>query len=163
MTGRAADGPLDIGRLEPLQVGAMPPRVGDRAPDFRVRTLDGKLLSLDDFRGKFLLLEFWATWCAPCVSELPAFRALRQAYRDDPRFAIVSLSLDERPDALDHLVKDAELAWPQALLGPDSPIAAAYGATAIPATFLIGPDGRIVDRDLRGSGAKAAVARALGR
>ena len=55
------------------------------------------------------------------------------------------------------------LAWPQALLGPDSPIATAYGATAIPATFLIGPDGRIVDRDLRGGGVKSAVARALGR
>jgi peroxiredoxin len=158
----ASDGPFDVGRLEPSQVGAKPLRLGERAPDFRVRTLDGKLLSLNDFRGKFLLLDFWATWCAACVSELPALRALREAYRDDPRFAIVSLSLDERPDALDHLVKDAELAWPQALLGPDSPIAAAYGATAIPATFLIGPDGRIAGRDLRGGGVKAAVARALG-
>jgi len=163
VTGSAADGPLDLGRLEPSQVGDKPLRVGERAPDFRVRTLDGKLLSLNDFRGKFLVLDFWATWCAPCVSELPSLRALHEAYRGDPTFAIVSLSLDERRDALDHLVKDAELAWPQALLGPDSPIAAAYGATAIPATFLIGPDGRIVDRDLRGVGVKAAVARVLGR
>jgi peroxiredoxin len=161
--GSAADGPLDIGRLEPSQVGAEPLRIGERAPDFRVRTLDGKLLSLSDFRGKFLLLDFWATWCAPCVSELPSLRALHESYRDDPRFSIVSLSLDERPDALYHLVKDAGLAWPQALLGPNSPIAAAYGATAIPATFLIGRDSRIADRDLRGSSVKEAVARALGQ
>ncbi len=163
VTGGAADVPLEIGRLEPSQVGAEPLRVGEKAPDFRVRTLDGKPLSLDGFRGKFLVLDFWATWCAPCVCELPSLRALHETYRDDPRFAIVSLSLDESSDALVHLVKEAGLAWPQALLGPDSPIAAAYGATAIPATFLIGPDGRIVNRDLRGSGAKAAVAKALGR
>ncbi len=163
VTGSAADGPLDLGKLQPSQVGAEPLRVGERAPDFRVRTLDGKVLSLDDFRGKFLLLDFWATWCAPCVSELPALRALREAYRGEPRFAIVSLSLDENPDALARLAKDAGLAWPQALIGPDSPIAAAYGATAMPATFLIGPDGRIVERDLRGGGVKSALARALGR
>jgi thiol-disulfide isomerase/thioredoxin len=163
VTGSAADGPLDVGRLEPSQVGAKPLRVGERAPDFRVRGLEGKPLSLNDFRGKFLLLDFWATWCAPCVYDLPALRALHHAYPDDPRFAIVSLCLDERPDVLDRLVKDGELAWPQALLGPDSPIAAAFGATAIPATFLIGPDGRIVDRDLRGGGVKAAVARAMRR
>lgn len=163
VTGSAADGPLDVGRLEPSQMGAEPLRVGEMAPDFRVRTLDGELLSLNNFRGKFLVLDFWATWCAPCVSELPTLRALHETYRDDPKFAIVSLSVDERLDDLDHLVKDAGLAWPQALLGPDSPIAAAYGATAIPATFLIGPDGRIVHRDLRGSGVQVAVARALGR
>jgi peroxiredoxin len=163
VTGSAAEGPLDIGRLEPSQVGAEPLRIGERAPDFRVRTLDGKLVSLDDFRGKFLLLHFWATWCAPCISELPSLRALNEAYRDDPKFAIVSLSVDERRNDLDHLVKDEGLAWPQVLLGPYSSIAAAYSAMAIPATFLIGPDGRIVDRDLRSGGVKAAVARALGR
>jgi thiol-disulfide isomerase/thioredoxin len=163
VTGSVANGPLDLGRLQPSQVGAEPLGVGDRGPDFRVQTLDGKMLSLDEFRGKLLVVDFWATWCAPCVSELPALRALREAYRDEPRFAIVSLSLDESPDALARLVKDGGLAWPQALLGPDSPIADAYGATAIPATFLIGPDGRIVDRDLRCGGIKAAVARALGR
>ena len=163
VTGSAADGPLDLGRLQASQVGTEPLRVGTRAPDFRVQTLDGKVLSLDDFRGKFLLLDFWATWCAPCVSELPALKALHEEYRDEPRFAIVSLSLDESSDDLARLVKEQGLAWPQALLGPDSPIAAAYGATAIPATFLIDPDGRIVAKDLRGAGLKAAVARALGR
>ena len=76
---------------------------------------------------------------------------------------MVSLGLDEKPDTLAHQVKEAGLVWPQAWLGPDSPIAAAYGATAIPATFLIGPDGRIVDRNLCAGGLKAAVGRALGR
>ena len=62
VTGSAADGPLDIGRLEPSQVGTKPLRVGEMAPGPRVQTLDGKLLSLNDFRGKFLLLNSRPRW-----------------------------------------------------------------------------------------------------
>ena len=163
VNGKAGDGPLDLGSLQPAEVGDEPLRVGERAPNFNVKTLDGKLLSLDDFKGKFVLLDFWATWCTPCVAELPNLKAVHEAYRNDHQFAIVSLSLDETADILARFVKDHKLPWLQGIVGPESPVVTAYGATAIPATFLIGPDGRIIARDLRGEQAKEAVAKALGR
>ena len=156
----AGDGPLDLGSLQPAEVGDEPLQVGERAPQFNVKTLDGKLLSLDDFKGKFVVLDFWATWCTPCVAELPYLKAVHEAYRNDHKFAIVSLSLDETADVLDRFVKDHRLPWPQAIVGPESPVVTAYGATAIPATFLIGPDGRIIARDLRSEQIKEAVRKA---
>ena len=86
-----------------------------------------------------------------------------ESYRNDHQFAIVSLSLDEKADILARFVKDHKLPWLQGLVGPQSPVVTTYGATAIPATFLIGPDGRIITRDLRGKRAKEAVAKALNR
>ena len=126
VNGKAGDGPLDLGSLQPAEVGFEPLRVGDRAPRFDVKTLDGKLLSLDGFKGKFVLLDFWATWCTPCVAELPNLKAVHEAYRNDHQFAIVSLSLDETADVLARFVKDHKLPWPQGIVGPESPVVTAY-------------------------------------
>ena len=71
---KAGAAPLDLGSLQPAEVGNEPLRVGERAPKFSVKTLDGKLLSLDDFKGKFLLLDFWATWCARASPSCPTSR-----------------------------------------------------------------------------------------
>ena len=79
------------------------------------------------------------------------------------RFEIVSVSVDEDQDAARFVAETMKLQWRQGYLGPDSPVSAAYGTTAIPATFLIGPDGKVVARDLRGSRIKAAVEEALKR
>ena len=157
----ANDPPLDLGRIEPVPAGARPPEVGDRAPDFTVKTLDGKELKLADFRGKFVLLDFWATWCAPCLAEMPNLQAVQDQYARDPRFALIGLSLDDQPRPAASSVKALKLSWRQGFVGPDSPIVSAYGATAIPATFLIGPDGTILARELRGEKTKAAIAQAL--
>ncbi len=75
---------------------------------------------------------------------------------------MVALSVDEKPDDVRRFVKAEKLAWLQGYLGPDSPVAAAYGATAIPATFLIGPDGRVLARDLKGEQTRRAIEKALG-
>jgi RNA polymerase sigma factor (sigma-70 family) len=161
--GGVSDEPLELGDLEPAPVSVHPLQLGDTAPDFAVKTLDGKDLRLADFKGKFVLLDFWATWCAPCVAEIPNLKTVHDSFATDPRFAMVSLSLDESPADLKTLVRSQRIPWSQALIGPDSPIAAAYAATAIPATFLIGPDGRILAKDLRGGKVKTTVAEALKR
>jgi thiol-disulfide isomerase/thioredoxin len=155
--------PLDLGKLEPAPIGAHPLRIGDLAPDFAVRTLDGKDLTLADFKGKVVLLDFWASWCHPCLAEIPHLQAVHDAFATDPRFAMLALSLDENPAILKHRLGFQQVPGPQALIGPDSPIADAYDAAAIPAIFLIGPDGKILAKDLRGETVKTAVAEALKR
>jgi len=161
--GDVSDEPLDLGVLQPAPIDVRPLRIGEIAPHFAVKTLDGNDLRLADFKGKFVFLDFWATWCAPCVAEIPNQKTLNDTFAADPRFAMLSLSLDERPAELRALVKSEKISWPQAFIGPDSSVAAAYDATAIPATFLIGPDGRILAKDLRGEKAKAVLAVALKR
>jgi hypothetical protein len=96
------------------------------------------------------------------VAEIPNLDAVHKVFGADPRFAMVSLSLDETPADASTFVKSQKMAWQQGWIGAESPIATAYNATAISATFLIGPDGRIIATDLRGEKIKAAVAEALG-
>jgi thiol-disulfide isomerase/thioredoxin len=161
VTGGPDDPPLDLGALEPSRAGGEALRVGDHAPDFAVKTLDGKDLKLVDFKGRVVLLDFWATWCAPCVAELPNLKAIHEAHARDPRFAVVSLSLDEQSADAADVVKGEKLAWLQGFVGPESAVVTAYGASAVPATFLIGPDGTILAANLRGEALKSAVAKAL--
>jgi peroxiredoxin/protocatechuate 3,4-dioxygenase beta subunit len=157
----ATDPPLDLGTLEPVAVGGRPLQVGDSAPDFKLKTSAGRELALADFRGKYLLLDFWASWCAPCVAEMPNLQSVQDEFSKDPRFAVIGVSVDERPNDAATMVKAMKLSWLQAFAGPESPVVTAYGATSIPATVLIGPDGKILATELRGEKTRAAVAAAL--
>lgn len=157
----AGDAPLDLGTLEPTATGGRALRVGDEAPDFHLKTLDGHDLKLADLRGKYVLLDIWATWCAPCVAELPNLQRVNDEFSKDKRFALVGVSVDEKANPVASMVKAMKLGWPQGLAGPESPVSSDYGATAIPATFLIGPDGKILAKDLRGEAVRKAVADAL--
>lgn len=153
--------PFDLGTLKPITIGGVPLEVGDVAPDFRLKTLDGRDLKMADLQGKYVLLDFWATWCAPCVAELPNLSRVRNEFSSDKRFALIGINVDERTGDVASMVKSMKLAWPQALAGSDWPGSSDYGATALPATFLIGPDGKILAKDLRGEAVRKAVAQAL--
>ncbi len=163
VTGPPSADPLDLGTLQPVELGGKLLQVGHLASACAAKTLAGGDLSLADYRGRFVLLTFWATWCAPCRAELPALKATHAAFGADPRFAMVNLSVDEDPALPRAVVEEEHLTWVQGIVGPDSPAATSYGASAIPANFLIGPDGRIVARDLKPAALKVAVEAALKR
>ena len=163
MPGGRSDEPQDIGTLELEVLRRL--KVGDAAPGFAVKTFDGKPLKLADYRGKYVLLEFWAVWCAPCHEQTPHLRAAHEAFGKDNRFVMISLSLDGKVEAPKKYVADNNVGWLQAFLGDRSQTAVPsdYGVQGIPATFLIGPDGKILAKDQRDEGIQRAVGKALGR
>ncbi|HZZ43167.1 MAG TPA: redoxin domain-containing protein [Tepidisphaeraceae bacterium] len=152
---------LDLGTLTPIPNTGSDLHVGDSVPDFSLTTLDGKSVHLSDLKGKLVLLDFWASWCAPCVAEIPNLKSLHDSLANDPRFVIASITLDDKPDDARSIIKFYNLPWPQLWAGPNSPTLQAYGATAIPATFLISPDGHLLSRDLRGPALQTAITSAL--
>jgi peroxiredoxin len=163
MPNGRSDEPLDVGTLELKLATRLNP--GEPAPEFTVKTLDGKPLKLADYRGKFVLLDFWATWCGPCKGETPHLKAVHEAFGKDDRLAMVGLSLDQETAEPKKYVAENGMAWSQGFLGDwqATDLPGKYGVRGIPSIWLIGPDGKVVAKDLRGDRIKAAVAEALGR
>ncbi len=119
--------------------------VGTVAPSFTLNDLDGKSVSLSDFRGKQVVLHFWASWCPDCREETPEIKAA-QAAVDPSKVVFVSVSFDRKVEAFEAYVRDNALGGVQlfdASGKKDSAIGTAYNIRWIPATYLIGPDGRI--------------------
>jgi peroxiredoxin len=141
------------------------PRVGSLAPDFKVKTLDGADHKLTDLRGKYVLLNFWATWCGPCLGEIPDLKATYDEFAKNGDLVMVGLSLDDKREQLISFVGNKGIGWPQAMLaeGFADPIAKSYGVDAIPSMFLVGPDGKFIFCYHSGHGINQAVASALSR
>ena len=152
---------VDVGMLASSPLPELV-KVGDVAPEFAVKTLAGSEVRLSELKGKIVLLDFWATWCAPCVAEIPHVKEIAEAHAGDSRFVLLGMNEDEETDRLKYFTEQVKITWPQGLLGGDLEVAKRYGATAIPATVLIGVDGKVIARDLRGEALKKAVAEALG-
>lgn len=133
--------------------------IGRQAPELGVRDQAGEAVGLDDFAGDVLLIDFWATDCAPCLEELPRLKRLHAQL--GPRgFAIVGISLDERWEAVEEFRKRRELAWRMTLSTSDRDATRGrYRARTIPSLFLIDRSGRVAFADLRGRDLEAAIER----
>jgi peroxiredoxin len=137
--------------------------VGKPAPAFATEDISGHPVRLADYRGKYLLVDFWATWCAPCIGELPNLQAAYQAYRD-AGFEIIGVSLDESKAAIADFAKARKVPWPQIHNASSSAdLVELFGISSIPATYLIDPQGTIRRMDLRGKALDQSLAPALKR
>lgn len=136
--------------------------VGAKFPEFSVTDLDGKPLSTAALKGKATLIDFWATWCGPCRSELPNVLATYQKHHAQG-FDIIGVSLDQDKAKLTEFIKTMNMTWPQYFdgLGWGNKVAEKYGIESIPATFLLDGNGIIIGEDLRGEALEAAVAKAV--
>ena len=125
-------------------------RLGSIAPSFAQDGPDGKPLGLESFRGKYVLLDFWASWCGPCRQENPNLVRTYEKFRD--KMVILGISLDNKKEPWLKAIQDDRLTWPQVsdLKGWANTVAVQYGIKAIPANFLLDPEGRIIAKSLRG-------------
>ena len=140
-------------------------KAGAVFPDFSELDLDGKPLSIASRKGKVVLVDFWATWCRPCRAELPNVIKTYQKHHSQG-FEIIGVSLDSDRDKLDLFLKQQDgMTWPQYFDGQGwgNKLAGKYGVEAIPFALLIGPDGKIIGKDLRGEDLEAAVAKAVAK
>ena len=118
---------------------------GKAAPDFALASLDGKKVKLSDFRGKAVLLNFWATWCSPCKVEMPWFEQLQKQYGRDGLVVLGVAMDDSKPATIAKFASDLGVNY-QVLLGTDK-VSDDYGDVQyLPTTFYIGRDGMIVDK-----------------
>ncbi|MGH2429236.1 MAG: TlpA family protein disulfide reductase [Candidatus Limnocylindria bacterium] len=120
--------------------------IGTVAPEFALADLDGQPVRLADLRGRPVVVNFWASWCGPCVEEFPLLREAAAEHADDG-LAIVGIVYEDRSEAARGFMDRMGASWPAAM-DPGGRVADAYGVFGPPETFFIGRDGVVVDRQI---------------
>ena len=135
---------------------------GAKFPAFDEKDLQGRPFNLTAYKGKIVLVDFWATWCGPCVRELPD---LQKAYdkHHAAGFEILGISLDRDKDKLTKFIETKKMPWPQHFDGKmwGNKLAEQYGVESVPTTYLLDGEGKIIAKDLSGDALEKAVAKAL--
>jgi len=137
--------------LEPMkkqQAAETAIQVGNAAPDFTLTDLEGNEVSLADFQGKYVFLDFWASWCSPCRNESPNMVKAYEEFGGE-NFEIVGVSLDKTAEPWRKAVEEDNMTW-TLLHDPQGDVANTYGVQSIPFTLLLDKEGNIIEKNLRG-------------
>ncbi|MDC6367537.1 MULTISPECIES: TlpA disulfide reductase family protein [Flavobacteriaceae] len=118
---------------------------GTKAKNISQKDMEGKLRNLEDLKGKYVLLDFWATWCGPCIADFPKLKSLLKKYREKG-FEVYGVSIDKNEGKWKKFVKKSKLTWTNVIDNPASEKSAKkiYEVDAVPTKYLIGPDGKII-------------------
>ena len=154
---------VPVPQVQQGSAGQAEPQVGQEAPGFEIKTTDDQTIKLADYRGKYVLLDFWATWCGPCVAETPNLKAVFEKYGQRENFAMIGLSLDPEKEKPIAYAKEKGTKWIDGFLGDwgKDEVTKKYGVRGIPSIWLIGPDGKVVAKGLRGDGIMETVKKAI--
>ena len=125
--------------------------IGEKAPEFSLRNAKDKLVSLSSFRGKVVLIDFWASWCGPCRAANPSVGKIYNKYKAKG-FEVLGVSIDSKKAAWLKAIKQDHIHYTQVNdpAGWNSPVAEKYGVNMIPTSFLLDKQGKIIDIDLSG-------------
>lgn len=120
---------------------------GDIIPEFTQSDINGNHISLSQFRGRYVLLDFWASWCKPCRASNPKLVQLYHKYKG-PKFEVLSISIDSKKEDWLKAISEDRLPWPQVwdLKGGENEVYRMFGLNAVPNYFLVDPEGRVVNR-----------------
>lgn len=137
-------------------------QIGQLAPEFNAKTVAGDELSLPEFHGKFVLLEFWGSWCGPCYPEIPHLKTLYEKH-DNESLIVVGIALDENEKVVEEFTEERDMKWAQILQTErwNGEIANTYNVMGVPRMFLVDPNGSIVAKDLRGEEMVSEVERMI--
>ena len=134
--------------------------IGKLVPDFSAIDLDGKPISIRNYRGKVVLLNFWAVWCGPCLAAMPNVKKVYDTYKDAD-FDVIGISLDNDEAELREYLEICNLPWRQIFAGNESPLKKLYGVRGIPSLWLIDREGKLITYQAKGATLKEMVAEAL--
>ncbi|MGE5569616.1 MAG: TlpA family protein disulfide reductase [Rhodospirillales bacterium] len=117
---------------------------GDKAPDFSIVTDSGSTITRSNFGGKLLVLNFWATWCPPCIQEMPSLNEFQKHFAAEG-VVVLGVSVDQNPRAYENFLSKVNVAF-QTARDPESRISTEYGTFKYPETYIINREGRVVEK-----------------
>ena len=135
---------------------------GQKTPDFAFPDVNGKKWGPKDFRGKYLIIDFWASWCGPCRQEIPHIKEVYKKYKDKG-LEILSVSVDAKPADWKKAMAEERMAWPQVNAVESKPVMASYMFSGIPYLVVVDKEGKIVEKNVRGESLDKAMEKIFGK